>query len=196
MRRDYNNYNFSSLVKINEDSPSGLIWVAPRLYAKTLKYDRVGQPAGRITCFNDRQSYFTINLFGQTFFVHRIIYTLKHGSVSIDKDVDHKDGNSLNNRVENLREVQRAVNNRNKSKPKHKELCLGVYLEEFTTKAGNNFSKIRAHYSFNNVVHSRTWSVLKYGQSEALRLALDWITTKIAELNSDGAGYSERHGTQ
>lgn len=46
MRRDYNNYDFGSLVKIDESSPSGLVWVAPRLYAKTLRYDRVGQPAG------------------------------------------------------------------------------------------------------------------------------------------------------
>lgn len=49
-KKDYNNFDFSSFVKIDETSPSGLSWVAPRLYSGKLSYERVGKQAGTIKC--------------------------------------------------------------------------------------------------------------------------------------------------
>lgn len=42
---------------------------------------------------------------------------------------------------------------------------------------------------------SKYFSVDKYGYDEAFRLACEWRKQKIAELNEQGAGYTERHGT-
>jgi hypothetical protein len=35
----------------------------------------------------------------------------------------------------------------------------------------------------------------KYGKEEAFRLAVEWRAARIKELNEQGAGYTERHGT-
>jgi hypothetical protein len=42
---------------------------------------------------------------------------------------------------------------------------------------------------------SKSFSVLKYGEDEAFRLACEYRVKMIAELNEQGAGYGERHGT-
>lgn len=194
-KRDYNNFDFASLVKIDDTSPSGLSWIAPRLYGGRLSYKRLGNQAGSVRDFNNRQSYFVITVYGLSFFVHRIIYVLKHGFVDIANDIDHIDGNSLNNSIENLREITPAMNSRNTKRKKGKELSTGIYLEEYIAKSGNPLSKIRAHYSVKGVVYSRSWSVLNRGYSEALELAIKWRKEQIAILNAEGAGYTDRHGT-
>lgn len=194
-KRDYNKFDFASLVKIDNTSPSGLSWIAPRLYGGRLSYKRIGTQAGSVKHFNNRQSYFGITVYGSQFFVHRIIYILKHGSVGISNDVDHIDGNSLNNAVENLREITPAMNSRNNKRKKGKELATGIYLEEYIGKSGNPLSKIRAHYSTKGVVYSRSWSVLNRGYTKALELALIWRKEQINSLNEQGAGYTDRHGT-
>ena len=43
---------------------------------------------------------------------------------------------------------------------------------------------------------SKAFSCLKYGDEEALRLALEWRDKTIKEINEQGAGYTERHGTK
>jgi hypothetical protein len=48
---------------------------------------------------------------GKLYLVHRIIFFMAYGY--FPKFVDHKDGNTLNNSLENLREATRAQNNSN-----------------------------------------------------------------------------------
>lgn len=197
MKIDYTKYNFSKFVRIDENSPSGLVWVAPRKYVKSLKYDRVDKKAGNIRDFNKRQKYWVITVFGKSFFCHRIVWLLHNGTVDQLNDVDHIDGNSLNNKISNLREVSPVINSRNaKKKFKTKELQTGVYYEELFSKKGTLLKRFNAHYSdgANNVVKKK-FSILKYGYDEALRLAVEWRLLKIKEVNEQGAGYTERHGT-
>lgn len=46
----------------------------------------------------------------------------------------------------------------------------------------------------NRVTHKASFSCNKYGHEQAFQLACQWREQKIAELNAQGAGYSERHG--
>jgi len=195
-KRDYNSYDFASWVKLDNTSPSGLSWIAPRSYSGALNYDRVDKPAGAVQEYNGRQAYYAVGVFGLSFFVHRIIFVLHHGKINPANDIDHIDGNSLNNNIDNLREVSKAENARNKKKRTGKELATGVYLENYISRCGTPLTKIRAHYSDNNSkIISRSWSILNRGYDLALHLALTWRAERMEELNDQGFGYTERHGT-
>jgi len=196
-KRDYNSYDFASWVKQDDTSPSGLSWIAPRLYSGKLKSDRIGTPAGTIREFNGRQSYYLVGLLGSNFFAHRVAYILKHGSIDPYNDIDHIDGNSLNNSIENLREIDPVINSRNsKKKNPNKALATGIYYEELFSKKGLLLKRINAHASIEaGKVLKTNFSILKYGYDKALELALAWRATKMKELCERGFGYTDRHGT-
>ena len=193
-KRDYNNFDFSKILALDAESPTGLVWTTPRLYRGKLNYNRVRQPAGNIRVFNNRQSYYMVTVFNQTFFVHRIVYLLKHGSVSLDKDVDHIDGNSLNNSTDNLVEKTAAKNARNRRKKSNKELSTGVYIESSISKSGEVLRRVRAHYSYNDKVYGKSWAIGRWGEENAIKLAMEWRTAHIERLNEENFGYTERHG--
>lgn len=195
-KRDYREYNFKEVFEISNDSPSGLIWKVPRKYINSLNYDRVGKQAGNIRIFNNRQSYYVVVVFGQTFFTHRIAYLLAHGSVQPENDIDHVDGNSLNNKIENLREVPPILNCRNsRKKIPNKELETGIYYEELLSKNGTQLRRINAHCTIvPNKVEKVNFSVNKYGYDVAVKLAQEWRRLKLKEAEETGLPYSNIHG--
>lgn len=194
-KRDYTEFDFKSLFELDENSPSGLIWKVPRKYSNSLNYERVGKQAGNIREFNGRQKYWVVVVFNRAFFCHRIVWLLHKGYVSPENDIDHVDGDSLNNKLSNLREVPPEINSRNSRKNSGKELQAGIYYEELLSKRGTPLKRINAHYTKDGKTIKKNFSVLKYGYDEALALAIAWRDAKIVELNMAGAGYTERHGT-
>lgn len=194
-RRDYMRYDFNSVFEISEESPSGIVWKVPRKFENTLKYDRVGKPAGHVHSYKNRVGYWVVSVFGSQFFCHRIVWLLYKGSVDPLNVVDHIDGDSLNNSVRNLREVSSEINSRNSRKNKGKELQAGIYYEELISKRGTKLKRINAHYSYDGKVLKRNFSVLKYGHDQALAMAVEWRQKHINQLNKQGAGYTDRHGT-
>lgn len=65
---------------------------------------------------------------------------------------------------------------------------VGVCLQQ--PKSGERFSA----YWYDNKVKSKSFSTHKYGYEEAFRLACEYRTKMIEELNAQGAGYSPTHG--
>jgi hypothetical protein len=57
----------------------------------------IGKKAGSLSS----KGYFRVSINGKTRYIHRLIFLMHHGYVP--KIIDHKDGNSLNNKIENLR---------------------------------------------------------------------------------------------
>jgi hypothetical protein len=78
-----------------------LIWKKP-----TGKRVFVGQIAGRIC-----NGYKNIGFMGKGYMAHRLIFMFHNGY--FPPEVDHVDGNKLNNRIENLRPATHAENLRN-----------------------------------------------------------------------------------
>lgn len=195
-KRDYRKYNFNEVFEQSDESPSGLLWRVPRKYSKTLKYDRVGKQAGNVRNFNNRQNYYVVVVFGETFFMHRISYLLAHGDLLPEKDIDHIDGNSLNNKLSNLREVPPILNCRNtRKKIPNKELETGIYYEELLSKNGILLKRINAHCSVvPSKIQKTNFSVLKYGFEVALKKAREWRKKKLKEAEDIGLPYSEIHG--
>jgi preprotein translocase subunit SecF len=59
-----------------------------------------------------KQKYLKITINDKTYLLHRIIYIMFHGN--LNEQIDHIDGNSNNNRIENLRKATNSQNNQNK----------------------------------------------------------------------------------
>ena len=60
-----------------------------------------------------RESYLHAEVFGKGFMVHRVIFALHNGFIDGFLDIDHIDGNGLNNKIENLRAVRQEENKKN-----------------------------------------------------------------------------------
>lgn len=68
-----------------------------------------GKEAGSV----NKVGYRMISLLGSFYLNHRVVAAMIHGVVPGNMDVDHIDGNKLNNRPDNLRVVTHSLNNRN-----------------------------------------------------------------------------------
>jgi len=138
---------------------------------------------------NPSLSGWQISLKGKSYRVHRIVYLLLNGSISTSKVIDHIDGNHFNNLPENLREVNHTVNRRNTKVDKRSSTGItGVAWSSY-----NN--TYRASISSDICRLSKSFSISKYGLIPAFYLACEWRKERIKELNEQGAGYTDRHGT-
>lgn len=70
---------------------------------KTSKYSNI--KIGQIVGFLDKENYRRVVINKKSYGVHQIIYLMFYGF--IPKEIDHKDGNPLNNLIENLRQANR-----------------------------------------------------------------------------------------
>ena len=78
----------------------------------------VGNEAGWLWVDKKRDSLHTyrhVKVDRQTYKVHRIIWVHVYGGIDSRMQVDHIDGNTLNNKIENLRLVSNAENSKNRS---------------------------------------------------------------------------------
>lgn len=75
------------------------------------KRGKPGTRAGTIDPFG----YLLVQTGGKRYRSHRIIWALHYGSISSTQQIDHIDGNRLNNKIENLRLCNGAENSQNKT---------------------------------------------------------------------------------
>lgn len=72
------------------------------------------------------KGYLRVKVDGKVFYQHRIIWFLHTGKWPVS-DIDHIDGDKLNNSFENLRLATAQQNNMNRPQRKGKKLSRGVY---------------------------------------------------------------------
>lgn len=146
-----------------------------------LKYPKDSQ-AGSITA----EGYWTVEIRGKKFQVHRLVYEMHYGKPPVDQ-IDHIDGDKLNNRVENLRVVSHRLNQRNKRASKASKTGIsGV------TKSAGKYPRWLADWQSNEGVRvHKSFSIGKYGDVEAQRLAIKAREEALVALG----GYTKQHGT-
>ena len=96
--------------------------------------------AGSVVGVGWYNGYKAISIKGQSYLLHRIIWKMVHGTEPVE--VDHIDGDTSNNRVENLRSASDGENKRNiRLSSANKSGQMGVRLAEsgrYTAGIGNN----------------------------------------------------------
>ena len=172
----------------DETSPTCLRWSSDATDSSVGIRHRAGDVAGNQTSVVRK-----VRIDGKSLVLHKVVWILHNSDVLPGIVIDHIDGDNLNNRIENLRAVTQAENARNeKSCGRNKVGINGVVL--FVRKGRTD--QWRAQYrNLDGVVTQKYFSILRLGKEEAFRQACEWRKEQIELLNSQGAGYTERHGT-
>ena len=97
---------------------------------------RAGSPAGTV----QPNGRLYIQFQGKLYFAHRLAWLLTYGKWP-DEMIDHLDGNPLNNRISNLRDVSRSVNNQNQREA-GSDNSTGFLGVSFPKRAGKFRSRI------------------------------------------------------
>lgn len=99
-----------------EASDDGQIRSRARVITRTVGGKRISQPVpGKVLSpsymeFNGKPSYVTVKANGKTLYVHRLVCMAWHGLPPPDCECNHKNGNSYDNRAENLEWITHAEN--------------------------------------------------------------------------------------
>jgi hypothetical protein len=173
---------FADYLVYDESSPSRLSWKPPRMF---------GRQAGT----QASNGYWHVMVNYKSYPCHRVVWQMRHGALKPGEEIDHIDGNPANCDFSNLRIVSKALNLRNRKMLRNNK--SGTTGVTFTSKKGRSawydyweaaWMELDGRYT------RKTFSILRHGNDEAFRLACEARHKAIEELNSCGAGYTERHG--
>lgn len=181
-----NDNNLKEYFKVDPSSKSGLVRIKQTSMSGSYEQGLLGD-AGTISNSGSNK-YWNLSFNRKSHPVHRIIWELSNGNIPDTYIIDHIDGNGLNNSIDNLRAIPKALNSKNKV----------LYKNNTTGAKGITLDKTRyvAAIDFNHQRLSKSFTLSIYGKEEALRLAIEWRITKLKELNEQGAGYTDRHMNQ
>lgn len=186
MSSKYDSIDWNSLVYYDESSPTCLRWKVVRMAgSKGRALTSIGGVAGTRT---GKRSVLCLE--GVNYYAQIIVYTLCNGRVPEGYVVDHLDGDCLNNAIWNLEVKDYPTNHRNMKKSNRN--TSGVTGVGLMTRGRY---KYWVAYWKDVKLMSKCFSVSTHGNEEAFRLACEYRAKMIEELNAQGAGYTERHGT-
>lgn len=173
---------------LDDKSPSGLTWKESRGTVKA------GSAAGSVLK-SARTSYYITRVMRIGYLVHRIIFEMKTGrEIPPGMQIDHIDGNGLNNSFGNLRLVSSQINCRNKRLSKAQKNG-GTTLPNGVALCSSGKGYTATIYDLCGKRKSRYFGIKKHGESDSLRKAAEWRAWAIEELNKLGAGYTSNHGS-
>jgi hypothetical protein len=189
-------YDWDSVFVYDENSPSCLVWKNDRYRGP--KHSQLFISKGDIVgSLNVLDGYWHIHVFGKMFNAHNVVWRM-FGNIQGSLIIDHIDRNPNNTKIENLRLVDTSGNLRNKSKYKSNKsgivgVCRRLIKSRHRGSPPNDYWAAQWK-DINLKTCSKTFSTKKYGEAEAFQLACEYRTKMIEELNSQGAGYTDRHG--
>ena len=174
----------------DETSKSGLRWKVQRRAGKD--YQIVMVDVGDECGYQDSFGHWQVDLEGKAYLCHKIIWQMFNGEIPDGLFIDHFNRVAGDNKIGNLRLVDRQGNCRNRTKGKNNK--SGVTGVVKCVQYG-------CHYwmaFWNNLEGKRkckTFSFIKYGSEKAFEMAVKCRSEAIQDLNSQGAGYTLEHGT-
>lgn len=173
------------ILEYDPESPSGLRWKVDRGHKGSGA--KAGDRPG--TLWKDKAGYrcWTLHAARKQWYAHRVVWMLVHGEIPIGMQIDHLDGDALNNRIENLRVVTPALNSRNQFKSNRNR--TGVVGVHYDRRRGCYAATWHEDYK----LKQKSFKVSEHGAVGALQLAQQHRIQMIERLNSLGAGYTDRH---
>jgi len=137
------------------------------------------------------RGYYKIRVNGTSMSAHSIIWQLHNGSLPEGWIVDHIDGNTTNNDINNLRAISIQHNSQNRKMRNDNSLGITGISERFD---GSYHRFLVRCSNLDGSRHHKNFSVHQYGREQALKLAIEYREEYIKKLNEQGACYTERHG--
>lgn len=178
----------------DETSPSGLRWKKPVIGSNGRIYKSIGDTAGiQKDTSQGKNRRWVVRFLGNSFYAHRLVYSL-HYVLEPHLVIDHIDGNSLNNKLSNLRAITQEINSRNTEK-RSSETSTNFLGVSKVKRTRLNCTQYVATWYENGKLKIKEFSNAKMNDEQAFQMACDFRANKIKELNEQGAGYTERHGT-
>lgn len=178
---------FNEYFQYDLTSETGLRW------KKQSGTRKIGDQAGRLTWrTKGSPNSARVQFMGQMYQVHRIIYQIMIGEILDDMVVDHIDGNPFNNCIFNLKVKTLANNSRNlKLDIRNVSGYAGISLRH--SNYGKNLNYLASFVDFDGKRKHKNFSILKYGEEIALKLAREWRDNNISRLKTLGFEYTERN---
>ena len=180
--------NWKEIFEYDETSPTGLVWIGdPKGKMKTRT------PAGsKHYRKNGNPKSIEVSRKCKTYQVHRIIWEILIGTIPKGLIIDHKDGSPFNNIISNLKVKTQKLNCQNrKMKNINTSGFTGVCWIKHPT-----YTYAKAEVRFNGRNFQKVFSVKTFGLLPAFKMACEWRLAQIAQLNQQGAEYTERHGKE
>lgn len=182
----------SVYVKVDENSPSGLVWAEDRWRGD--RHQILACSKGSVAGHRRQGGYWVVKINEVIYQNHRIVCSLSGIDTPPDKDVDHIDGNPSNNMLSNLRVVPAKVNSHNQGiSVNNRSGKVGVYWH-VDSKRPDCVYATAAYNDINGKQKIKYFSVKKLGIMQAWRDACCYRDAMILELNKLGAHYTMRHG--
>lgn len=161
------------------------------------RHIKAGDEAAGIT---RKDGYKQISLNYKIYLYSRILYQLVHGNLTQDFVIDHINRNPLDNRIENLRAVSQKHNCRNISKQKNNRTGVNgvtIMANKYIRTDGSEVEYTRyvaTWYSADCKCKKKSFSIAKYGNDLAFKLACDYRSKMIESLIQQGEWYDPKHG--
>lgn len=175
----------------DETSPTFLRWKIEVRTGRAYNVVLVSPSAVAGTYPENPRTYCRVWIGGEAYVLHRVVWELHKGKIPDGMVVDHIDGNIRNNNISNLALKTSAQNSRNVKKTKRNNSgVVGVYFGS----APRNLVIVKCSDTDGSRI-VKTFSINKYGIMVAFKKAVEHRNKIIEDLNSQGAGYTERHGT-
>lgn len=178
------------MIEYSEDSPSGLIWKVGG--GRKIRGGQVGYYKPQVRGVYTRATWTTMIKY-KSYLCYRLVWILHNGTIPENYEIDHIDGNSLNNRIENLRCIESIFNKRNRAFSLLNTTGItGVVMH--VNKSGKTYYK--AQWSKPDGKRgAKYFAIDEFGDELAEFLAAEYRQHQIDLLNLMGAGYTERHRT-
>jgi hypothetical protein len=154
-----------------------------------------GDMTGNIKYTSRGKKYWNIKICNTAYKAHRIIYLLTYGNISSEMQIDHINGDSLDNSIGNLRLVTNTVNRRNLKR--YSNNTTGVNGVHYVVNASGIMYFVACWYE-GEKRKTKSFPISRYeNPDDALESARIYREDKILEINKQlgESGYTDRHGT-
>jgi hypothetical protein len=178
------------IVRYDPTSPSGLRW-ATNIYSgmyKNILMVSEGDAAGSYNGSKQGGNYYKFQFDSVKYLCHKVIWEMTNGEVPKGYVVDHKDRNTRNNQLDNLRMITYEENCKNrKMLPNNTSGVTGVYLKE--QNGYTSWVAVWTEGAFK--LKTKAFSTNKFGYDGAFLLACELRDDKVSD---PAFQYSHNHG--